>query len=94
MRTRELHSDSMLRLVHQIVRDANPPCRVIIDPSGKEFRAVILTGAEKPHGLEPWVIIDLNDVPTVEELVDDVINQLVLAYDDKCSDCDRIPQWL
>jgi hypothetical protein len=94
MRKTELHGDSMVKLANQIIREANPPCRVIIDPSGRTFRAVILTGAEKPHGLEPWVIIDLEDVPTVDELVDAVVDQLVLAYQDKCSECDRVPQWL
>lgn len=94
MLKRALYADSVLELANQIIREANPPCRIVIDPSRKEFRAVVLTGAEKPHGLEPWVIIDLEDVPTVDELVDAVVNQLVLAYEDKCSNCDRVPQWL
>ena len=93
MRKIELHSDSMLKLANQIAREANPPCRVIIDPSGRTLRAVILTRTEKPHGLDPWVVIDLETAPTVEELVDNVVNQLVLAYEDKCGGCDRVSQW-
>jgi hypothetical protein len=85
----------MLALANHIIREVNPPCRVVIDPSGKEFRAAILKPGEKEiNGVEPWVIVDLEDVPTVEQLVDDVVNQLVLAYEDKCSNCDRVPQWL
>jgi hypothetical protein len=91
---KEIIANRMLKLMNQIIREVNPPCRVVIDPSGREFRAAILKPEEKEiNGVEPWVIIDLETVPTVEELVDDVVNQLVLAYEDKCSDCDRVPSY-
>jgi uncharacterized protein involved in exopolysaccharide biosynthesis len=84
---------SILELLRQIQSHAQPPCRIVIDPSGRTLKAALLKPEEKQqiNGIEPWVIIDVDYDPTIDELADAVVNQLMIAYEDKCSDCDWQP---
>jgi hypothetical protein len=84
---------SILELLRQTQLHCQPPCRIVIDPSGRTFKAALLKPEEKQqiNGIEPWIIIDVDYDPTIDELADAVVNQLVIAYEDKCSDCDRQP---
>jgi hypothetical protein len=81
---------SILELLRQIALCTQPPCRIVIDPSGRTFKAALLKPEEKQqiNGIEPWVIIDVDYDPTIDELADAVVNQLIIAYEDRCSDCD------